>query len=202
MGKINIRSSLFPTKKNNIKKKSSKKGKIIRLSKKVKNKISSSLIKKVNENLIAINSSNNNFNSNHLNSINNQFPNDKNIYIESNMTYNNSNEINKNNGIASLFLYGLILGGFGTLLLWYKNPNARVYLKSRYQNISTESILYFFKSFKTIDIKTVKDIIKDSVNTLYQFISDYSHLWSIFGMIVMVYSFWLIFKLFIKKNKK
>ena len=99
--------------------------------------------------------------------------------------------------------------GFGTLLLWCKNPKVREYLKSCYQNINTESIFNFFKSFlhpidliKSINIGALQKILQESLNYLYQFIDDYSDLWRLLGVIVMVYAFWLIIKIIFRKFLK
>ena len=151
------------------------------------------------------------------NYINYNNPNDTNFSNDndnSNKRDNNSNfnSPDKSSGIASSLFYGLIFGSFGTLLLWCKNPGVREYLKSCYQNINTESILNFFKPFlhpidliKSIDFAAFKEILKESLNYLYQFIDDYSDLWRLLGIIIMVYVFWLIIKLIyrqLKKNKK
>lgn len=145
-------------------------------------------------------------------SINYNCPNDgniNNINNNSNNNYNNSNSSNKNSGIASSLFYGLIFGSFGTLLLWCKNPQVREYLKSSCRNINTESILNFFKSLlhpidliKSVNIGEFKEILKESLNHLCQFIDDYSDLWRLLGIIVMVYAFWLIIKIFFRKLKK
>lgn len=146
------------------------------------------------------NQSNNNINYNN--------PNDGNINNNCNEE-ENSNYSNKSSGIASSIFYGLLFGSFGTLLLWCKNPKVREYLKSCYQNINTESILNFFKSLlhpidliESINIGSLKEILKESLNYLYQFIEDYSDLWRLLGLIVMVYAFWLLIKIIIRKCKK
>ena len=87
----------------------------------------------------------------------------------------------------------------------------REYLKSCYQNINSESILNFFKCFlhpidsiKSLgeNIGSFQDILKESLNYLYQFIDDYSDLWRLLGVIAMIFIFWLIIKKIIKMFKK
>lgn len=126
----------------------------------------------------------------------------------------NDEEISNNpkkSGLCSSLLYGLIFGSFGTLLLWFKNPKVREYLKNCYQNINTESILNFFKMFlhpidliKKIgnNIGNLGEIIKQSLKYLYDFIEEYSDLWRLLGIIVMVYALWLIIKKIFKLSKK
>ena len=133
------------------------------------------------------------------------------------MFFNSSGENNnyptKNSSLCSSLLYGLIFGSLGTLLLWLKNPSVREYLKSCYHNINSESILNFLKSFlHPIDLITslganivsFKDILVESLNYLYQFIDDYSDLWRLLGVILMVFVLWIIIKKVIKilKNSK
>ena len=144
--------------------------------------------------------------NNNENQINYNNQNDGNINNKNN---NDSNNSDKSSGIASSLFYGLIFGSFGTLLLWCKNPKVREYLKYCYQNINTESILNFLKSFlhpidliKSINIGALQKILKESLNYLYQFIDDYSDLWRLLGVIVMVYAFWLIIKIIFRKFKK
>ena len=157
------------------------------------------------------NSTNNkiNLNQNNYNNINYINPNDGNINNNNSNEGENSNNSGKSNGIASSIFYGLLFGSFGTLLLWCKNPKVREYLKSCYQNINTESIINFFKSllhpidlFNSINIGSLKEILKESLNYLYQFIEDYSDLWRLLGVIVMVYAFWLIIKIIFRKFLK
>ena len=170
-------------------------------------------------------------NSNSNNHINNDFQknileNSSNNYNYSNSNNNNRNEdmINSNDikrensntekkssGIASSLLYGLIFGSFGTLLLWCKNPRVREYLINCYQNINVESILNFLKLFlhpkdliKSLGSNMVsfKEILKESLNYIYRFIEDYSDIWRLLGIIVMIYALWLFIKLIINKMFK
>ena len=170
-------------------------------------------------------------NSNSNNHINNDFQknileNSSNNYNYSNSNNNNRNEdmINSNDikrensntekkssGIASSLLYGLIFGSFGTLLLWCKNPRVREYLMNCYQNINVESILNFLNLFlHPIDLikslgsnmDSFKEILKESLNYLYRFIEDYSDIWRLLGIIVMIYALWLFIKLIINKMFK
>lgn len=159
---------------------------------------------------------------------NNQFP--KNIPENSKNNFENNqkqnenilylNEVESQGGskksvICSSLLYGLIFGSFGTLLLWCKNPRVREYLKYCYQNINTESIMNFFKMFlHPIDliqkirtnIGSLSEILIESMRYLYEFIEEYSDLWRLLGIIVMVYVLWIIikkiFRLFAKSEKK
>ena len=55
---------------------------------------------------------------------------------------------------------------------------------------------------KSVNIGEFKEILKESLNHLCQFIDDYSDLWRLLGIIVMVYAFWLIIKIFFRKLKK
>jgi len=112
----------------------------------------------------------------------------------------NSKERSK---LMSSLLYGLIFGSFGTLLLWCKNRRVREYLKSCYHNINSESILNFLKSFlhpveliKSLEINAgvLKEILKQSYNYLSGFIDEYSDLWRLLGIIIVVYAFWIIIK--------
>ena len=170
-------------------------------------------------------------NSNSNNHINNDFQknileNSSNNYNYSNSNNNNRNEdmINSNDikgensnsekkssGIASSLLYGLIFGSFGTLLLWCKNPRVREYLMNCNQNINVESILNFLNLFlHPIDLikslgsnmDSFKEILKESLNYLYRFIEDYSDIWRLLGIIVMIYALWLFIKLIINKMFK
>ena len=98
--------------------------------------------------------------------------------IQLNSVNENPQEPKKNSRLASSLLYGLIFGALGTLLLWLKNPSVREYLKSCYNNINSESILNFFKSFlNPIELfkslgtnsSSFKDILLESLNYIYQF---------------------------------
>lgn len=123
-----------------------------------------------------------------------------------------ANNPDDNSKIFPSLLYGLILGSFGTLLLWCKNPEVRNYLKECYKNINSESIANFFKSFlHPIDLfkslgSNFNNALKQSLSFLYRFIDDYADLWRLLGVIVMVYIFWLIIKMIYykitKRNKK
>lgn len=144
--------------------------------------------------------------------INNDNSNDTNQNI---LFFNSSggepNSPQKNSKLCSSLIYGLIFGSLGTLLLWLKHPRVREYLKACYHNINSESILNFFKSFlHPIDlIKSIgqnfasfKDVLKESLLYLYQFIEDYSDLWRLLGIIVMVFVLWLIIKKIINTIKQ
>ena len=176
---------------------------VINVNNKYKNNIPEISKNNINSNNYKINLNQNQIN----NSINYNNPNDGNINNENNDSINSDKS--SGSGIASSLFYGLIFGSFGTLLLWYKNPKVREYLKSCYQNINTESIFNFFKSFlhpidliKSINIGALQKILQESLNYLYQFIDDYSDLWRLLGVIVMVYAFWLIIKIIYRKLKK
>ena len=176
---------------------------VINVNNKYKNNIP-----EISKNNINFNNYKINLNPNQINnSINYNNPNEGNINNENNDP--NNSDKSSGSGIASSLFYGLIFGSFGTLLLWCKNPKVREYLKSCYQNINTESILNFFKSFlhpidliKSINIGALQKILQESLNYLYQFIDDYSDLWRLLGVIVMVYAFWLIIKIIYRKLKK
>ena len=176
---------------------------VINVNNKYKNNIP-----EISKNNINFNNYKINLNPNQINnSINYNNPNDGNINNENNDSINSDKS--SGSGIASSLFYGLIFGSFGTLLLWCKNPKVREYLKSCYLNINTESILNFFKSFlhpidliKSINIGALQKILQESLNYLYQFIDDYSDLWRLLGVIVMVYAFWLIIKIIYRKLKK
>ena len=176
---------------------------VINVNNKYKNNIPEISKNNINSNNYKINLNQNQIN----NSINYNNPNDGNINNENNDSINSDKS--SGSGIASSLFYGLIFGSFGTLLLWCKNPKVREYLKSCYQNINTESIFNFFKSFlhpidliKSINIGALQKILQESLNYLYQFIDDYSDLWRLLGVIVMVYAFWLIIKIIYRKMKK
>ena len=176
---------------------------VINVNNKYKNNIPEISKNNINSNNYKINLNQNQIN----NSINYNNPNDGNINNENNDP--NNSDKSSGSGIASSLFYGLIFGSFGTLLLWCKNPKVREYLKSCYQNINTESIFNFFKSFlhpidliKSINIGALQKILQESLNYLYQFIDDYSDLWRLLGVIVMVYAFWLIIKIIYRKLKK
>ena len=176
---------------------------VINVNNKYKNNIPEISKNNINSNNYKINLNQNQIN----NSINYNNPNDGNINNENNDSINSDKS--SGSGIASSLFYGLIFGSFGTLLLWCKNPKVREYLKSCYQNINTESIFNFFKSFlhpidliKSINIGALQKILQESLNYLYQFIDDYSDLWRLLGVIVMVYAFWLIIKIIYRKLKK
>ena len=47
-----------------------------------------------------------------------------------------------------------------------------------------------------------KDVLKESLLYLYQFIEDYSDLWRLLGIIVMVFVLWLIIKKIINTIKQ
>jgi len=156
------------------------------------------------------NSKNNMNYPNFDNNRNNNNPNHNILIFNPNEEVNN-NPPTKNNTLCTSLLYGLIFGSLGTLLLWLKNPKVREYLKSCYQNINSESILNFFKCFlhpidsiKSLgeNIGSFQDILKESLNYLYQFIDDYSDLWRLLGVIAMIFIFWLIIKKIIKMFKK
>ena len=127
---------------------------------------------------------------------------------------NNDIKINKSEGdnlsnpkerskLMSSLLYGLILGSFGTLLLWCKDRRVREYLKTCYHNINSESILNFLKSLlhpidliKSLGINAgvLKEILKQSYIYLSGFIDEYSDLWRLLGIIIVVYAFWIIIR--------
>ena len=182
----------------------------------------------------SINSQNKNINNQQNSYQSNEFSNDNQFNNINNILENsNTNSINnqrenilsfdekenssepKKSSICSSLIYGLIFGSFGTLLLWCKNPRVREHLKSCYQNINSESILNFFKMFlHPIDLiqkignnmGNLGEILKQSLKYLYEFIEEYSDLWRLLGIIVMVYALWLIikkiFRMFNKKKKK
>lgn len=121
-----------------------------------------------------------------------------------------SNDPKRGNKVCSSILYGIIFGSFGTLLLWCKKPEVREYLKSCYQNVNTESIANIFKSFlhpielaKSLgnNMSSFREILKESINYIYNFIEEYSDMWRLLGIIVMVYALWLIIKKILKKFK-
>ena len=146
----------------------------------------------------------------------------QNISTNNFLNYNNVLEISRNNNnkineskvenssnpkerskLMSSLLYGLIFGSFGTLLLWCKNKRVREYLKACYHNINSESILNFFKCFlhpidliKSLGINAsaLKEILKQSYNYLSGFIDEYSDLWRLLGIIIVVYALWIIIK--------
>ena len=112
-----------------------------------------------------------------------------------------------NSGKRSIFisslLYGLIFGSFGTLLLWCRNRRVREYIKACYHNINSESILNFLKCFlhpidliKSLGINgaVLKEILKQSSIYLSGFINEYSDLWRLLGIIIIVYALWVIIK--------
>ena len=146
----------------------------------------------------------------------------QNIRTNNFLNYNNVLEISRNNNniineskvenpsnpkegskLISSLLYGLIFGAFGTLLLWCKDRRVREYLKACYHNINSESILNFLKSFlhpidliKSLGINTsaMKEILKQSYYYLSGFIDEYSDLWRLLGIIIVVYALWIIIK--------
>jgi len=146
----------------------------------------------------------------------------QNIPTNNFLNYNNVLETSRNNDIKinkyegenlsnpkersklmSSLLYGLILGSFGTLLLWCKDRRVREYLKACYHNINSESILNFLKSLlhpidliKSLGINpgVLKEILKQSYIYLSGFIDEYSDLWRFLGIIIVVYAFWIIIK--------
>ena len=149
-------------------------------------------------------------NPNNNNNINNNNSNQNILFFNSSEEVNNESP-KKNSQLCSSLLYGLIFGSLGTLLLWLKNPSVREYLKSCYNNINSESILNFFKSFlNPIELfkslgtnsSSFKDILLESLNYIYQFIEDYSDLWRLLGVIAMVFVLWIIIKKIIKMLKK
>ena len=127
---------------------------------------------------------------------------------------NNNNKINESkvenssnpkerSKLMSSLLYGLIFGSFGTLLLWCKDRRVREYLKACYHNINSESILNYLKCFlhpidliKSLGINAsaLKEILKQSYNYLSGFIDEYSDLWRLLGIIIVVYALWIIIK--------
>ena len=137
----------------------------------------------------------------------NNNPNEKLIGLNSS-EINDDNNPNKNSKLLSSLLYGLIIGSFGTLLLWCKNPEVRNYLKECYRNINSETLKNFFKSFlHPIDLfkslgSNFKNALKQSLNFLYRFIEEYNDLWRLLGVIVMIYVLWLIIKMIIRKLGK
>ena len=141
----------------------------------------------------------------------NNFLNYNNVLEISRNNYNKINESKVENSsnpkerskLLSSLLYGLIFGSFGTLLLWCKNRRVREYLKACYHNINSESILNFFKSFlhpidliKSLGINAsaLKEILKQSYYYLSGFIDEYSDLWRLLGIIIVVYALWIIIK--------
>ena len=137
----------------------------------------------------------------------NNNPNEKLIGLNSS-EINDDNNPNKNSKLLSSLLYGLIIGSFGTLLLWCKNPEVRNYLKECFRNINSETLKNFFKSFlHPIDLfkslgSNFKNALKQSLNFLYRFIEEYNDLWRLLGVIVMIYVLWLIIKMIIRKLGK
>ena len=118
-------------------------------------------------------------------------------------TSNVENFSEKRRIFISSLLYGLIFGSFGTLLLWCRSRRVREYLKDCYHNINSESILNFLKCFlhpidliKSLGINgsVLKEIFKQSYNYLSGFIDEYSDLWRLLGIIIVVYSLWIIIK--------
>ena len=146
----------------------------------------------------------------------------QNIRTNNFLNYNNVLEISRNNNniineskvenpsnpkegskLMSSLLYGLIFGSIGTLLLWCKDRRVREYLKACYHNINSESILNFLKSFlhpidliKSLGINAsaMKEILKQSYYYLSGFIDEYSDLWRLLGIIIVVYALWIIIK--------
>ena len=149
--------------------------------------------------------------NNHIYSTNNlRVYNSNQNNIQSNSANDNPQEPKKNSRLASSLLYGLIFGAVGTLLLWCKNPGVREYLKACYHNINSESILNFFKSFlhpmdliKSLgnNIVSFKGILKESLVYLIEFFEEYSDIWRLLGIIVMVYILWFIIKIIFRKIK-
>ena len=123
-------------------------------------------------------------------------------------------DVKESSKLAKSLLYGLIFGSLGTLLLWCRDPRVREYIKTCYHNINSESILNFFKKFlhpmdliKSCrnNISLFKEVLKESLKYIYHFIDDYSDLWRLLGIVVMVYVLWIIIKKIfrkIQKNKK
>ncbi len=153
--------------------------------------------------------------ANHMNNSNlgqNQNQNSNKVIINpliaDDQSQQSSDDKNGNCKLVKSLLYGLIFGSLGTLLLWCKNPRVREYLRTGYQNINSESILNFFKSLLHpidlikslgINLASFKEVLKESLKYLYNFIDDYSDLWRLLGIVVMVYLFWIIVKLIIRK---
>jgi hypothetical protein len=162
-----------------------------------------------------INENKNNFSTNNgngnLNISTNNFLNYNNV-LEISRNNDNELDISKDENLSNpkersklmpSLLYGLIFGSFGTLLLWCKNRRVRDYLKNCYHNINSESILNFLKSFlhpkdliKSLGINAgvLKEILKQSYNYLSGFIDEYSDLWRLLSIIIVVYAFWIIIK--------
>jgi hypothetical protein len=126
----------------------------------------------------------------------------------------NPKDVKESSKLAKSLLYGLIFGSLGTLLLWCRDPRVREYIKACYHNINSESILNFFKKFLhpmdlikscSNNIALFKEVLKESLKYIYHFIDDYSDLWRLLGVVVMVYILWVIIKKIfrkIQKNKK
>ena len=160
----------------------------------------------VNKNHFSIQNGNGNQNNSTNNFLNNnnflETSRNNDIKINESEGENSSNSKERSKLMSSL-LYGLIFGSLGTLLLWCKNRRVREYLKACYHNINSESILNFLKSFlhpveliKSLEINAgvLKEIIKQSYNYLSGFIDEYSDLWRLLGIIIVVYAFWIIIK--------
>ena len=162
------------------------------------------------QNKILENSNNNNKNYKYQNNIeynsnnNNQSQNENVLQLNN---LENPNEPKKSRLCPSL-LYGLIFGSFGTLLYWCRNPKVREYLKNCYHNINIESIINFFKMFlhpmdliqkMGNNIGSLGEILQQSIQYLYEFFEEYSDIWRLLGIILMVYIFWLIIKIIIGK---
>ena len=141
----------------------------------------------------------------------NNFLNNNNV-LETSTNKDNELDISKDENLLNpkersklmpSLLYGLIFGSFGTLLLWCKNRRVRDYLKNCYHNINSESILNFLKSFlhpkdliKSLGINAgvLKEILKQSYNYLSGFIDEYSDLWRLLSILIVIYAFWIIIK--------
>ena len=202
---ININNNGNNSFKTNIQKRDGQNNRYMRHQIKINSNSNNHINNDFQKNILENSSNNYNYSNSNNNNRNEDMINSNDIKGE------NSNSEKKSSGIASSLLYGLIFGSFGTLLLWCKNPRVREYLMNCYQNINVESILNFLNLFlHPIDLikslgsnmDSFKEILKESLNYLYRFIEDYSDIWRLLGIIVMIYALWLFIKLIINKMFK
>ena len=109
------------------------------------------------------------------------------------INYNDFEHINmKESNKIKYLIFGL-LGSFGVFLFLWKNKKIRNYFISIYNNIDFVDI-----SWIKNNLEQIKKVLNYNINSFIDLINELNDTWRLFGIALIVYLIWSLFKLAIK----
>ena len=109
------------------------------------------------------------------------------------INYNDFEHINmKESNKIKYLIFGL-LGSFGAFLFLWKNKKIRNYFISIYNNIDFVDI-----SWIKNNLEQIKKVLNYNINSFIDVINELNDAWRLFGIALIVYLIWSLFKLAIK----